>query len=255
MVRAYLDASGKSSDPVVVVAGFLGWQENFAEFEERWKAFLSEFGLDHFHATEFWAKQSRPFRNWSDAHHLKARHDICRILSETGPPFGISVALNVEVFNQWRSNLDHYYPSDPYYFCLDRVLNTLIYATGSKDDEGILIYCDQEKEHESMGSDLAQWHEARLRNDPSLATNPVEAQRDVSILYGPKRTHISMQLADIFANDTFKMVRDYLNSGVYREQQFTRCLKTFPKRKIFTYFYEKKYHFTIDYHLRLQRRI
>lgn len=117
LVRAYLDASGQQADPVVVVAGFLGFPAHFERFEKQWNSFLSEFELDHFHAAEFWARQSRPYCNWSDAQHLKAQGDVCRILSDAaGPPCGIGVALNVWAFNKWREALDHYYPSDPSIF-------------------------------------------------------------------------------------------------------------------------------------------
>ena len=108
VLRAYLDASGQKVDSVVVVSGLVGTVRWWAEFETRWQAFLDEFKLDHFHATEFWARQSRPYCNWTDAEHLKAKADICEILRDL-KTIGISVALKVSIFNQWRAGLDHYY--------------------------------------------------------------------------------------------------------------------------------------------------
>jgi hypothetical protein len=174
---SYLDASGKNSDPVVVVAGFLGWPAHFEWFEQQWNPLLTELGLDHFHATEFWARRSRQYRDWNDAKWLKAKGDICKILSDNrGPPIGVAYAANVDLFQQWRATLNDYYPNDPYYFCLDRVLSTLSYSTGPKDT-GITIYCDQEKEHELIGTDLVRWHEARLAYNPRLATVPLPGPR------------------------------------------------------------------------------
>src|SRR5439155_14115211 len=133
--------------------------------------------------------------------HQKAKEKVCKILSsDRGPPFGISVAIKVEAFNEWRHTLDHFYPADPYYFCIDRVLYTLVYATGP-GGEDFTIYCDQEKEHETIALEIARWHEGRLTKDPSLATNPDNARRSISVLYGPKRKHRPLQLADIHAND------------------------------------------------------
>lgn len=237
MVRAYLDASGQKTDPVVVVSGFIGFRSHFERFENLWDVFRKEFGLDHFHATEFWAQQSRPYCNWSDAQHLKAQGDICRILSDdTAVPVGVSVAVNVLAFNEWRSTLDHYHLSDPYYFCLDQVLNTLIYAAGPGADS-LTIYCDQEKEHELLGADIARWHEARLNKDPSLAINPMPAPRPVSVYYGPKRQFVPLQLADILANDTFRMTSRFLRCGQLGDPFFTRCLKSKNSEHIITYFF------------------
>jgi hypothetical protein len=101
VLRAYLDASGQLADPVVVVAGFLGWPAQFEWFEQQWLPLLQELGLDHFHATEFWARRSRPYRDWSEAKWLKARGDICKILSDShGPPFGVAYAAKVDLFQQ-----------------------------------------------------------------------------------------------------------------------------------------------------------
>jgi len=238
VVSAYLDASGQNTDPVVVVAGFLGFPDHFEHFEKRWDAFLKEFQLDHFHATDFWTPR-RPYSNWSDAQRLKAQGDICRIFSdEKGPPFGISVAINVYAFKQWLSTLDHYHLPDPHYFCLDQVLNSLIYATGP-GAESLTIYCDQEKEHEALGVDIARWHEARLKKDPSLATNPAH-QRDVTVTHGPKRRFVPLQLADILANDTFRMTSRFVRNGQMGDPFFTRCLKSVQlgdRERIVTRFY------------------
>jgi hypothetical protein len=114
-----------------------------------------------------------------------------------------------------RATLTDYYPPDPYYFCLDRVLSTIVYSTGP-NDKGITIYCDQEKEHELIGRDLVRWHEARLAHNPSLATNPLTGPREVSVHYGPKRQFIPLQLADILANDAF---RSACNSLVSRQTE------------------------------------
>ena len=247
MLRAYLDASGKSADRVVAVSGFVGPIQWWQDFETRWQSFLDEFGLDHFHATEFWARKSRPYSNWSDAQHLKAKGDICDILANLSA-IGVAVSLNVQAFSEWRAGLNHYYPSDPYYFCLDRVLYSLVYMIkqGPKDD-GITIYCDQEKEHELLGADIARWHEARLNKNLSLASFPLEGPRDVSVYYGSKRQFLPLQAADIFANDTYRQVSDYLSSGVKRSPYFTKCLRKNHPDKLTHYFYEDVIAFDVDY--------
>jgi hypothetical protein len=249
LIRAFLDASGQKTDPVVVVAGFIGWPANWEHFEKQWNAFLNEFQLERFHATDFWLRR-RPYSRWSDAQFLKATGDICKILSdEMGPPLGISVSLSVQAFNDWRETLDHFYPADPYYFCLDRVLYTLAYATGP-GAEDITIYCDQEKEHELLATEIARWHEARVNKTPSLATNPLSGPRGIDVHYGSNRKFVPLQLADILANDTFRMISDHLRTGQINEPFFTRCLKGGKhkdKERIVTYFYRDVQMLTLDH--------
>jgi hypothetical protein len=247
VMRAYLDASGKKTDAVVVVAGFMGWVSNFERFEQMWAAFLEEYELDHFHATGFWSKMERPYSSWNDAKWLKAKGDICKILSHAGgPPFGMSVALNLEAFKEWRGNLNHFYPADPYYFCLDRILYTMLYSTGPQPDS-MTIYCDQEKEHELLGTEIARWHEERLNKHPYLATNPLKEPRPVSVHYGPKRQFVPLQLADILANDTFRRCCDYLRNGLMDDPYFSSCLKQSDKERLLTYFYQNVEMLNYDY--------
>src|ERR1700730_4167237 len=251
VLRAYIDASGQKTDPFVVVAGFVGLIPQWEDFEEQWNPFLREFELDHFHATEFWAQKSRPYCNWGAAKHLLAQGQISNILS-TIKPVGLSVALNIEAFEEWRHGLNHYYPSDPYYFCLDRVLYQLIYRIKEAPvDDGITIYCDQEKEHELLGVDIARWHEARLNKDPLLASFPLDGPRPIAVLYGPKRKFIPLQLADILANDMFKKVCDYLGTGLMDDPYFLTCMKK-SDRKPITYFFNDVSTLIADYHWRFR---
>jgi hypothetical protein len=77
------------------------------------------------------------------------------IISSIPKPLGVGASVDTRLFEEWRMTLDACYPSDPYYFCLDRVLYRLI--TGISEapkDEGITIYCDQEQGYEEIGQDM-----------------------------------------------------------------------------------------------------
>lgn len=104
-------------------------------------------------------------------------------------------------------------------------------------DSGVTIYCDQEKEHELLGAVIARWHEARLKNDPSLASFPLEGPRTVEIHYGPKRRFLPLQAADILANDTYRRISDYLKTGLMDDPYFTNCMRQDTPEKLTNYFY------------------
>jgi hypothetical protein len=146
MLKAYLDASGKPTDTVAVIAGFVASEDKWTTFEEKWTAFLDQFEIQRFHSAGYWSRAERPFNRWKEAKWLSAQSAICEAISSV-QLLGVGVALEVELFRKWRMTLDQYYPNDAYYFCLDRVLYRLITGIGeAPKDEGVTIYIDRDKE-------------------------------------------------------------------------------------------------------------
>jgi hypothetical protein len=136
---------------------------------------------------------------------------------------GVGAAVKISAFNEWRLDAGHYYSADPYYFCLDYCLRTLILGLFEFPlDEGVTIYCDQEKEHELIGRDIALWHEARLRR-----YGPSQRQRDrvINTYYVSSFKYVPIRAADILAHSTFQWARDYLKDGKVDEPFFLQCLR------------------------------
>ena len=210
VLSAYLDASGQGTkDPVAVVAGFVTNEDGWATFEKAWQLFLHEFGLVRFHVAPYWARQ-RPFDKWNEAKWLAAQSAICKAIASV-KLLGVGVALSVRVFDEWRMTLDQYYPDDPYYFCLDRVLYHLISGLSeTPKDEGITIYIDNDKQYEDIGLRVAKWHMDRLRRDPSVRTEFIAPDRPVDTHYGSSLDLKPLQLADILSHATFQTSRDRL---------------------------------------------
>jgi hypothetical protein len=226
VLKAYLDASGSNTgEPVAVVAGFVANEKVWEAFEAAWVPFLDDFGLKRFHAAPFWARKERPYVGWDTPKHDKCKEEVCRIISSIPKPMGVGVAVDTRLFEEWRMTLDAWYPSDPYYFCLDRVLYRLITGISEyPEDEGVTIYCDQEQGYEAIGQDIARWHQTRLKRDPTVGTHAVGPDRQVDVHYGSSVDFKPLQLADILAHGVFQWKRDSLK-GDPTEPPFIECMK------------------------------
>jgi hypothetical protein len=108
--------------------------------------------------------------------------------------------------------LDQFYPNDPYYLCLDRVLYQPITGTSeAPNDEGIVIYIDRDQEYEKIGNAIAQWHIDRLRLVPSVGTDDIASDRQVDVYYGSSFDFAPLQLADILSHASFQLLRNKLH--------------------------------------------
>ena len=212
VLAAYVDASDENPDiPVASVAGVLGTTERWLEFEPKWKAFLDEHGLARFHATQYWARTGQ-YKRWEDDRFPLARKQIRDILAQNRL-MAVAFAVSTKAFDEWRGAQRQFYPADPYYFCLDRVLRQLIIGVHEvPKDEGITIYVDRDKGRERLAKEVAEWHEDRLRRLPPIgAVNPY---REIRVMYGGSSfDYKPLQLADIISNGAYRTCAKVLKDG------------------------------------------
>ena len=212
VLAAYVDASDENPDiPVAAVAGVLGTTERWIEFETKWKAFLDVHGLARFHATQYWSRTGQ-YERWEDARFPLARKQIREILAQNRL-MAVAFAVSTKAFEEWRTAQRQFYPADPYYLCLDRVLRQLIIGVHEvPKDEGITIYVDRDKGRERLAKEVAEWHEDRLRQLPQIgAINP---QREIGVMYGRSSfDYKPLQLADIIANGAYRTCAKVLKDG------------------------------------------
>jgi hypothetical protein len=74
-------------------------------------------------------------------------------------------------------------------------------------DEGIAIYIDQDKEYETIGTQLAKWHETRLRQTRS---KNVDRNRPVSTHYVSRIQFRPLQAADTLVHANYQSLRDFM---------------------------------------------
>ncbi len=92
-LTGYFDASGTHrQSETVAVAGFFAAAAAWVEFSARWQLALSDFGLDHFHMTDF-AFGAPPYDEWSEP---QRRARLARLLTIIREHAGFSVGIVVD---------------------------------------------------------------------------------------------------------------------------------------------------------------
>jgi hypothetical protein len=102
-LATYWDGSGcetdQSPDSVFVLGGFIGDQENWREFEPRWKAKLWDpYRLKCYHATDLEHLSRECPEDWPASRLLELQKDLARVLFESRfheRSFAVSVTRNV----------------------------------------------------------------------------------------------------------------------------------------------------------------
>jgi hypothetical protein len=210
VLAAYADGSGQPSiDPVVCIGALVGNTVFWEGFERMWIEFLARFELKRFHAAEFVARRGA-FWRWDDEKWNAALAALNAIF-DAGRPSPVGCAISVEAFRDWRRQIDHFYPDDPYYYCLDHVLFHLIHGLREAPiSEGITIYCDREEQHHLLGAQLAQWHEDKLRRSEWISTYNDNPNFAVDLHYGSNFDYVPLQAADILAHGGFQQMKAML---------------------------------------------
>ena len=89
---AYLDESGThSGSDVIAVAGYISTPERWEAFETDWRGVLADHRIDHFHMTDFVARQEQ-FKGWSEG---KRRDCFGRLLAVTNRYAIASIGMSV----------------------------------------------------------------------------------------------------------------------------------------------------------------
>lgn len=195
LLKAYLDASGITNQPVIALAGLAATESAWDCWEVQWLDKLKELGLTRWHHTDFYNRRNE-YRNWEPAKFNYAYAQICKILNSIRP-FGIAIALKRSDYEDlWKMGKWNI-PPDPYLWCIDHCLEALIHKLHEAPaDEGISIYIDKDNdEYEKLGQCIADWH---------LAQNH---SRRVSITYGYNIDYKPLQAADILANETYRYIQ------------------------------------------------
>ena len=180
MLRAYID--GSHNDDIEVVAAFVATDAGLAGFNDAWRAILDRYGLDHFHTTDYWARQ-RPFNRLSNDEHTQVRLDICQTLKNTRG-FAFASIIWKNVYQDWRISHSSFIPADAHYFGIDRALRFVIHGINTYPvDDGVDIVCDTDKEHARVSQEMQDWHLRRLRQVAQRRPGHPDPQRPVSFSF------------------------------------------------------------------------
>ncbi len=208
VLGGYIDASNSHDDSDIVgIGGCLLQTDKWRIWEKKWKALLAYCHLERWHHTDFvnklYKRPGRPTEIWRNAEWLVARRLLCESFEEVKPVW-IGATLNRSDYQSLRPGHPNL-PEDPYYFLLDRCLHILIQRVSeAPEDEGIAIYCDQDKD-EALVLQLAKWHTDYLRKDDSA--EPWLRDRPITTSYGSNIQYKPLQAADVVAHEAVRYAR------------------------------------------------
>ena len=255
MLYAYIDASGDNrAERVLSVAGFVGGERLWSAWNDRWAHFLSEFDVPHrFHASEYWARYGA-YQRWTDAKHAEAYQRISGNFNDV-MPYGVGIAVDIDVFDEWRASLGVFVDPDPYFFCLEFCLRAFVRGVKEEPaDDGIMIYVDRDNQRNLRGVQLTNWLANRTRLDPPAMH---DRERQIKATYQSSAEHPPLQAADILANGLFRKMKSEIEPNKddpfwsQNSQSFLHCMENNANPPILRLFTTRA-HFEIDWKIRLK---
>ncbi len=210
VLKAYFDESGTdgAQSPVVVVAGFVATGDAWIAADERWRAALLEFGLDHYHAKDC-EYGSGPFWKWAGAPEMRraATLALTEIIRDTGL-YGFWAAIPRD---DWEAEADSAllarYP-EPYFLCFERCLQE-VSAWSAQFQQGapVAIVMSEQNEYEELAS--------RIYRDYIAAKRPLALR---SLTFTDMLSCTPCQAADLLAYAANKQFDADVNSAEKRHQ-------------------------------------
>ncbi len=95
MLQLYVDESGthhpkgqRPGSEVPVVAGFMGWKNDWKKFAKDWQAVLDNYKVGYFHAKEFERGKEPCYASWSEEKHEAFRYALAEIAGRFIPVGG-----------------------------------------------------------------------------------------------------------------------------------------------------------------------
>jgi hypothetical protein len=216
VLNAFIDASEQQPDmPVAAMAHFVAKEAHWEKFKERWKAFLQKNEIKgRFHTSEFLARQGE--FQWDDAKHEQVKKEIAQIFNEVGM-HGFGVAVNCKAYDEWRLRQKVFTLPDPYYWCLQRMMQPLILKIYEvPEDEGVVIYVDRDNARQKLGESVGQWYGDQLTR-----------KRKVSIQYVSSYDYVGLQAADIASNGSYRYLSHFIKTGEWKVPPIVDGFKRF----------------------------
>jgi hypothetical protein len=142
VIKGYFDNSGDAEDPqhkVLTVGGFLANDDQWARFEDIWKANLETFGLPYLHMKEF-AHFVGPFVVFKDNEEDRIRFIEGCVSSIRDAGIDKSVCHCIRLNDTRRFNADYNRKIDPFSFCL--YISYVDIQDKCKDDKHIELVVD-----------------------------------------------------------------------------------------------------------------
>jgi hypothetical protein len=199
-LTAYFDESGTHSESAAVaVAGYVSLPERWASFEIEWRRALDDYGLDHFHMTDF-ANGAQGYQHWPEA---QKRIRLGRFMDIINAHVIGSVGTSVP-----RASFERIFSKKAKAHCggaygLAAMSNAMVISrivAGLNDLRPWDIWVDYVYETGSLGRGQVQRLFDLNRNDPGRRND----FRGRSLGFREKRELGALQAADILAYELYR---------------------------------------------------
>jgi hypothetical protein len=213
VLNVFVNASEEQPDnPVAAMGSFVANEAHWKKFENRWKAFLAGNGIKgRFNASEFLAH--RDHFNRDHEKHNRVTKEIAQIFNEVGM-CGFGVAVDCKAYHEWRLRQKVFTPPDPYYWCLQRMVQPLILSIYEvPKDEGVAIYFDRDNARPKLS--IEQWYSDQLKRGVP-AGSEVRIARKVSIHHVSSSEYVGLQAADITSNGAYRYLSHFIKTGEWK---------------------------------------
>jgi hypothetical protein len=216
---AYFDESGvdpgigdepTSDTPLLVVAGYIAQDCEWAAFSKRWDVALDRFHIPYFHMAPF-ANRKQPYRGWSESKADSCINELLGLIEQYARG-RVSFAIQIKDYSSTIKAAD---PQNPYLaraysICSTACLSLLrVWAKAAGYCEGIAYVF--ESAPKPIACDLFNaFNDLKIRDYFGIN----------SITFGDKRKLKPLQASDILAQQTYRVTCDQLSAT----PRFTRRL-------------------------------
>jgi hypothetical protein len=193
MLTCYLDESGSDSEnPILTIAGYVGRESGWMDFEAKVEPWFAEYGVTICHAKELHSGRNE-FKNWTVLRKQSFVSRLCMARNKCAM-MGLSMSTKKDVYSERAATSTRARTVTPYTFCfnvvIDRILRDISVGLGrTVHAEGLRLIL--EDGHRNAEEARAQFADIRVRHNVENVL--------VDLQFVPKTSSRAIQLADLLA--------------------------------------------------------
>jgi hypothetical protein len=191
MFTAYLDESADADEGrVYSIGGYFGREREWVKFEPLWEKVLRDFGVSHFHATD-WENLWGEFKGWEQETKIEFIQQLIAVIHSV-QIYGFHSAVALREF---RSVFPRERADAPYFICFQSCVGEIAVGCG-KEKEQVAFVFEEKKE--------VEFRAIRLYNHIIERVDWPGRKWLGSITFAGKKKVLPLQAADFLAYEGFK---------------------------------------------------